>query len=128
MPSADRIRAVAERYAAFVTAHDAAGVAGLYADDAMVEDPAGSTPLVGRAEILAFYEAAIARARPERVAVTGPVRILADGSTAAVPLQSRSTRDGRAVAVDIIDIFTFDDEGRITSMRAYWGPENVNPV
>jgi steroid delta-isomerase len=128
MPSADRIRAVAERYAAFVTAHDAAGVAGLYADDAMVEDPAGSAPLVGRAEILAFYQAAIARARPERVVVTGPVRVLADGSTAAVPLQSRSTRDGRAVGVDIIDIFTFDDEGRISSMRAYWGPENVNPV
>jgi steroid delta-isomerase len=128
MPSADHIRTIADRYAALVTAHDAAGVADLYADDAMVEDPAGSAPLVGRAEILAFYQAAIARARPERVVVTGPVRVLADGSTAAVPLQSRSTRDGRAVGVDIIDIFTFDDEGRISSMRAYWGPENVNPV
>jgi steroid delta-isomerase len=128
MPSADHIRRVAERYGELLTAHDADGVASLYAEEAIVEDPAGNAPLVGKSEILAFYRGAIERARPERVAVTGPVRILADGMTAAVPLQSRSTRDGRLVAVDIIDVFTFDDGGLITSMRAYWGPENVNPA
>jgi steroid delta-isomerase len=128
MASSDHIRSVAERYAALITAHDADGVAGLYADDAIVEDPAGSAPLVGRDEILAFYRGAIERVRPERVTVTGPVRMLADGSTAAIPLQSRSTRDGRRVVVDIIDIFTFDEAGSISSMRAYWGPENVNPA
>ena len=128
MATADHLRAVAERYAALITAHDADGVADLYADDAIVEDPAGSSPLVGRPEILAFYRGALERVRPEGVTVTGPVRILADGGTAAVPLQSRSLRDGRRVAVDIIDVFTFDDAGLITSMRAYWGPENVTPV
>jgi steroid Delta-isomerase len=23
---------------------------------------------------------------------------------------------------------TFDDEGKIASMKAYWGPENVTPL
>jgi steroid Delta-isomerase len=128
MATVEHIRATAGQYAALLTAHDADAIAALYAEDAIVEDPAGSAPLVGRPEILAFYRAAIERARPELVEVTGPVRVLADGSTAAVPLRSRSHRDGRLVEVDIVDIFTFDDAGLLSSMRAYWGPANVNQV
>ncbi len=124
MATADQIRAAFEQYVALLTARDADGIAALYAEDATVEDPAGSEPLVGREAIRNFYRAAIARVQPT-VALTGPVRILADGRAGAAPLQSRGVRDGRTVTLDIIDVFTFDDDGRVTSMRAYWGPENV---
>jgi steroid Delta-isomerase len=127
MASPEQMRVAFERYAALLTAHDADGIADLYAADATVEDPAGGPPLVGRAAILALYRAAIERAQPT-VVLTGPVRVLADGHAGAAPLQSRSTRDGRAVTIDIIDVFTFDDAGAITSMRAYWGPANVMPM
>jgi steroid Delta-isomerase len=127
MASPEQMRVAFERYAALLTARDADGIADLYAADATVEDPAGGPPLVGRAAILAFYRAAIERAQPA-VVLTGPVRVLADGRAGAAPLQSRSTRDGRAVTIDIIDVFTFDDAGAITSMRAYWGPANVTPM
>ena len=30
--------------------------------------------------------------------------------------------------IDIISVMTFDDDGKITSMKAYWGPENVTPA
>jgi hypothetical protein len=61
------------------------------------------------------------------VELTGPVRVLADGRGGAAPLRSRGVRDGRAVALDIIDVFELDGSGLITTMRAYWGPENVTP-
>ncbi len=28
--------------------------------------------------------------------------------------------------IDIIDVFYFDDEGKVVDMKAYWGPENFN--
>jgi len=33
-----------------------------------------------------------------------------------------------AVTIDIIDVFTFDDAGKVITMRAFWGPENMAPV
>ena len=117
-----------EQYCARLTAHDAPGIAALYAADATIEDPAGSPPVVGRAAIEAFYAGALARVRPELVELSGPVRALADGSGAAAPLASTSTREGRRARLDIIDVMTFDDEGLITSLRAYWGPENLTPL
>ncbi|HBQ39884.1 MAG TPA: Nuclear transport factor 2, partial [Halieaceae bacterium] len=26
---------------------------------------------------------------------------------------------------DVIDVFEFNDEGKISSMKAYWGPDNL---
>jgi steroid delta-isomerase len=120
----EQIRAAFERYVTLLSAHDGEAVAALFADDAVIEDPAGSAPREGREAIRAFYVEAIGRADPT-VVLTGPVRILADGTAGAAPMQSRSIRDGRPVTLDIVDVFTFDDAGRITSMRAYWGPENI---
>jgi steroid delta-isomerase len=28
--------------------------------------------------------------------------------------------------INIIDVFEFNDNGKVSSMKAYWGPENVN--
>lgn len=125
MVTPQHIESVVERYAVLLAAHDADGIAQLYSIDAIVEDPVGTPPLVGRDAILAFYRAAIERARPERLLITGPIRILANNTTAAVPLRSHGTREGVSVALDIIDVFTFDADGLIASMRAYWGPTNV---
>jgi hypothetical protein len=27
--------------------------------------------------------------------------------------------------MDVIDVMTFDEDAKITSMRAYWGPSNI---
>jgi steroid delta-isomerase len=122
--TAEQIRNAFERYVVLLTARDVDGIAALYAEDATVEDPAGSEPLVGRAAIREFYAAAIARVQPT-VELTGPVRVLADGRGGAAPLRSYGIRDGRAVTLDIIDVFELDESGLVTAMRAYWGPENV---
>lgn len=30
------------------------------------------------------------------------------------------------MVIDIIDVFEFNEQGRISSMKAYWGPENIS--
>ena len=128
MADAAAMRHAFEHYCERLTAHDAPGIAALYALDATVEDPAGSPVVAGRAAIEAFYAGALARVQPESVALTGPVRALADGTAAAATLASTSTRDGARLRLEIIDVMTFDAHGLITSMRAYWGPDNLTPL
>jgi steroid delta-isomerase len=117
------MRAAFEQYTSRLSAGDADGVAGLFADDAWIEDPLGAPRHVGRDAILAFYRGAIERARPE-VRLTGPVRVSAVNEAAA-PMQSHSNYGGSPKEIDIIDVFAFDDDGRITSMRAFWGEGNL---
>ncbi len=35
---------------------------------------------------------------------------------------------GNRVRIEIISMMTFDDDGKIASMKAYWGPENIKPA
>jgi steroid delta-isomerase len=125
-PGADHIRQVFQRYVELLSAGDADGIAALYGDGATLQDPAGSTPIVGRAAIRDFYAAAIDRRGQPDVVLTGPVRIT--GAQGAAPLRSAALRDGEAISIDIIDVMTFDSEGAITSMCAYWGEENIAPA
>ncbi len=30
--------------------------------------------------------------------------------------------------IETIEVMTFDADGRITSMKAYWGPQNITPA
>ncbi|MEO8697665.1 MAG: nuclear transport factor 2 family protein [Acidimicrobiales bacterium] len=106
-----------------LTAGDADAVAALFAADATVEDPLGVRRYSGRDEIKAFYKGAIERASPE-VRLIGPVRT-SYVNEAAAPLQSRSNYGGTPKEIDIIDVFTFDDDGLIVSMKAYWGDANI---
>ena len=35
---------------------------------------------------------------------------------------------GGAMRIEPIDVMTFDGDGKITSMKAYWGQENITPL
>ena len=35
---------------------------------------------------------------------------------------------GTTFKLDIIDVMTFDDDGRITTMRAFWDPAEMGPA
>ena len=56
---------------------------------------------------------------------TGPIR--AAGDEAAFPFQVRPTMGDTRLVVDIIDVFTFDDDARIVGMRAFWDPTEMRP-
>ena len=123
MATPEQMRLAFERYTSLLSAGDAEGVAALFADDAWIEDPLGAPRHVGRDAILTFYRGAVERAHPE-VRLTGPVRVSTVGEAAA-PMQSHSNFGGSPKEIDIIDVFAFDEEGRITTMRAFWGEGNM---
>lgn len=101
---------------------DLAALMALYADDATVEDPVGSTPKRGRAQIHAFYAMALKTAA--RLALAAPIRG-SQGDAAAMAFDVTLTSPhGRAV-IRVIDVMTFDAAGRFSSMKAYWSQSDM---
>ncbi|HEY9556558.1 MAG TPA: nuclear transport factor 2 family protein [Acidimicrobiales bacterium] len=127
MPAdAATIRSAVDAYCAAFTSGDRAAYVGLFAADATVEDPIGSPVNVGSEAIGAFFDAMTGVADSVELRRTGPVRVA--GNEAAWPLQARPTIGGATMCVDIIDVMTFDDAGKITTMRAFWDPSEMRPA
>ena len=123
MADANHIRQVYERYPALVTKGDVEGIVELYRDDASIEDPIGSDLHRGRDAIRKFYEAAAGKVVMKR---TGPVRVA--GTEAATPLLVLIGPEGQQQALDVISVMLFDENGKISSMRAFWSMDAMRPV
>jgi len=126
MPSHDEIVSVIHAYVQAFEDEDPKAAAALFAADAEVEDPVGSPARVGAKVIGEFYADVIERRKP-RLELQGPVRTT--GHRAAFPMTSTMVglKHG-PMRIDIIDIFEFDEAGKIKSMKAYWGPENIQKL
>jgi steroid delta-isomerase len=91
-------------------------IAALYAEDATVEDPVGGEVHIGRQAIRGFYSAI------ENVeSKTEVVTLRALGNEAAYLWRMTIGN----MTIEIISVMTFDEDGKIASMKAYWGPENI---
>ncbi|HEX2212944.1 MAG TPA: nuclear transport factor 2 family protein [Mycobacterium sp.] len=124
MPSADQIAQTVTRYLDFVSKGQADDIAALYADDATVEDPVGGGEVhIGREAVRGFY------ANVENVkAQTDVITLRALGHEAAFHWTLTIDLGENKMAIDIISVMTFDDDAKIASMKAYWGPENVTQL
>lgn len=127
MPAdAAAIRATIESYCAAFSAGDQQGYLDCFADEAWIDDPVGSPRREGKEAIAAFFAESQALADSIELRPTGPVRVAA--GEAAFPMQARPTMGGATFVMDIIDVMTFDDAGKVTSMRAYWDPAEMRPA
>ena len=109
------------RYLELLAKGQADAIADLYATDATVEDPVGGEVHIGRQSIRGFYsnvpgtnnetEVVTLRALGNEVAFFW--RLIAD------------LGEGGKMSIEIISVMTFDDDGKIASMKAYWGPDNI---
>ncbi|MBL1078557.1 nuclear transport factor 2 family protein [Nocardia sp. 2] len=113
-------RDVVEQYVKLVATGPTEEIVQLYAEDAVVEDPIGSEPRRGHEKIRELYAALEAM---ERETELHTVKVA--GNHAAVSFTMVGTFSGQRMTLDPIDVMEFDDEGKIISMRAYWGPENL---
>ncbi|MFE3545279.1 nuclear transport factor 2 family protein [Nocardia sp. NPDC059177] len=120
MASADDIRATVRKYIETVGGGTAADIAALYAEDATVEDPVGSAPHVGLAAITKFYSAIEPM---ERSTELFTVRVA--GDSAAFSFRVTTKFGEQAVTIEPIDVMTFDEDARITSMRAFWSQDDM---
>ena len=127
MPAdAETIRAVVDRYTAAFSAGDRDAYVGLFAADGWIEDPVGQPRMEGHEAIGQFFDANRGMAEEIELRRTGPVRVAA--GECAFPMQARPVLGGTTFRVDIIDVMTFDDDGRITTMRAFWDPAEMAPA
>ena len=123
---ASTIRSVVSAYTDAFAKGDRAAYVGLFAEDATVEDPIGTDRHEGHEAIGAFFDQMSGMADSIELRLTGPVRVAA--GECAFPMQARPSMGGQVLCVDIIDVMTFDDAGKITSMRAFWDPAEMRPA
>jgi steroid Delta-isomerase len=101
---------------------DVEGIIALYADNATVEDPVGSEVKAGKQKIAEFYRMAIKSGAKLKLAA--PIRA-SHGNSAAMAFDVElNMPQGRAV-IRVIDVMSFDEQGKFASMRAYWGPSDM---
>ncbi|WP_075835838.1 MULTISPECIES: nuclear transport factor 2 family protein [unclassified Rhodococcus (in: high G+C Gram-positive bacteria)] len=120
MTTSDEIRQAVTRYLSAAASEGGASIAELYASDATVEDPVGTTPHVGTDAIAAFYDSVHSTARTIELLT---LRIA--GDTAVFHFRVVTVVNGQTISVEPIDVMTFDDDLRITSMRAVWAPGDI---
>lgn len=120
------IRSTVHAYCEAFTKGDRDAYVALFADDAWIEDPVGTPRHQGHDAIGAFFEMSSSMAESIELRQTGPVRVAA--GECAFPMQARPEIGGSTFCVDIIDVMTFDDTGKITTMRAFWDPAEMRPA
>jgi steroid Delta-isomerase len=127
MTDARDIEQVFEKYAAAWSSCDLDAVTALFASDAVVHDPVDGPGVEGREKIRAFFEE-FAGGVVKGMQLAGPVHISADCRHAAARLNADADLGEGLVRVEALDVMTFDDDGMITTMHAYWGPTNFHPA
>ncbi|MEY2469432.1 MAG: steroid Delta-isomerase [Actinomycetota bacterium] len=89
-----------------------------FRDDATQEDPIGDVARRGLDEIGSFFDDGL-RHWSGGLAIT-PERIYVLGHEAAMVWRIDASRPGEVIEFEGVDIFTFDDDARIATVRAYW--------
>ncbi|MBB2993212.1 steroid delta-isomerase [Mycolicibacterium iranicum] len=117
----DVLQGFVQRYLDTVAGGSADAVAALYAEDATLEDPVGGGEVhIGRQAIAGFYKMV------EGGEITTELREFRAGGHEAAFVFAITV--GGAMRIEPIEVMTFNGEGQITSMKAYWGPQNITQL
>ncbi len=115
---------VAKRYIGIISSHDLEAMCSLFAEDAYQEDPVGNEPNIGIDAIREFYTHVLSS--DIRAELTGSMRCA--GNSVAFPFDVFLGMEGSKMKLDVIIVFEFNEEGKIKTMKAYWGPENLSEI
>ena len=123
MLSPDQLRRRVDRYVRTVNGREPQAIAALFAEDGVQADPASNPANVGRPAIAAFFEASVGASdtwtfHADRVHTCAP--------NAAIDFRIELVTAGTPMAIAGIEVFTFDDEGLIRSVYAYWDDADVS--
>lgn len=114
-------KALVQRYLDTVASGTADDVAALYAEDATLEDPVGGGEVhIGRHAIAGFYK------NTEGVGIETELLTFRSGGHEAAFVFAITV--GGAMRIEPIEIMTFTGDGKIASMKAYWGPDDITQL
>ena len=120
----DKIGATVEAYVGLVASGTGEQIADLFAAGGTVEDPIGTPVRTTREEIVEFYN--VIANMDTRTTVLNWKKVA--GDTAVFEFVLTTGTGGMNFEVTPVDIMVFDDEGKITSMRAVWQPSDLKQV
>jgi len=124
MVTETHIKNVMQAYADAVSGDNVEDILALFAEDAVVEDPVDSEPHRGREALRVFYQGAIDAV--DKMTLEGGVR--ARGNKGAAAMLAYPKGAGGSMVIETLDVMAFNDEGKITSMTAYWGDSNIRAL
>lgn len=123
IPDSKSVHNFVARYFESTRSGDAYQWADRFADDATFEDPVGTPPVNNPAEILEFGKKFMSGFKTvglyeEFVHVVG--------NEAAARWTGRAlTKEGKKVHFEGINVFQFNNEGKIIHLKGYWSPDNT---
>jgi steroid delta-isomerase len=123
MPTPEDNAKTVKSYLEYASAARVDDIVGLYADDGTVEDPVGSDVHIGSEAIRRFYSAL-----PTEGAEAEVITLRALGNEVAFYWALIVNLGGGKMRIEIISTMTFNEDGKIASMKAYWGPENITQL
>ncbi|MEH6583342.1 MAG: nuclear transport factor 2 family protein [Halioglobus sp.] len=118
------IAQVMQAYVDNITAGDLDAVVALFDEDAVVEDPVGSEPARGHAALREFYTMACESVG--RMDLEGNVRARESWGACGMLAYPKGAED--SMVIETLDVMSFNDEGKITTMKAYWGDSNMRAL
>ncbi|MEE2034656.1 nuclear transport factor 2 family protein [Rhodococcus chondri] len=119
----EAIRATIESYVRAVAKGTVDDILALYAPGATVEDPVGTPVRTTDAEIREFY------GMVEPLTQTGEVlTVKIAGNSAAFLFRLVTHLGEQDIVMEVVDVMTFDEDARITGMKAYWSEEDMQTV
>lgn len=122
MATEQQMRTAMQAYIDLFNKHDGEGLAALFADDARIEDPVGGGKLVeGRVAIDDFYRRAVTMV--DRLDLAAPIPT-SHGASAAMAFDIYMQAEGQPILIRVIDVMTFNADGKIVDMKAYHGPSD----
>lgn len=125
-PAPESVRKFVAQYFEATRSNDAQKWASRFASNAIVEDPVGTTPINNSEEILELGKTFISGF--ETVGLYEEF-IHVIGNEAAARWTGRgSTKDGKKVRFEGINIFKFDRDGKIINLKGYWSPDEIIEV
>ncbi len=126
MPTKAQVRDALTAYVEGWKTGDKEAWLALFADDAAIIDPVGSPPNEGKEAISTFWDRVHSLPmtfEPEvhRMVVCG------DEGMLSFTMTTRS-ESGGGMAMELVDTFLIDDDGRIKLLKAYWDSRCATPV
>jgi steroid Delta-isomerase len=113
-----QIEAVIEDAFAKLVAFDAQGLVSHYADDAVLEDPVGTPPMVGKAAIIAYLEAFPTLFNQMKLY---SLDIKPGGQEAGVKWRLRfTTKSGHVFFLEGIGHFQFNEDGKVQREKQFF--------